>query len=230
MYTVKIGQFEGPLDLLLNLIEKEKLDITEISLAQVTDEFLSYIQNSQVSPQELVEFLAVACQLLWLKSKFLLPELFSEEEQEESSLVLKLKIYQTYREAGKKISKLNRENKFSLSRQNWPSDILQKLNFSLNITPSLLERELKRMLSVLASAKEKQAVHLRLKTISLKKKIGEILSLLSQKRFLVLNKVFEKKRKEEIIVLILAVLELSKRRMISIEQKELFSPITVTKA
>ncbi len=230
MYTVKIGQFEGPLDLLLNLIEKEKLDITEISLAQVTDEFLSYIQNSQVSPQELVEFLAVACQLLWLKSKFLLPELFSEEEQEESSLVLKLKIYQTYREAGKKISKLNRENKFSLSRQNWPSDILQKLNFSLNITPSLLERELKRMLSVLASAKEKQAVHLRLKTISLKKKIGEILSLLSQKRFLVLNKVFEKKRKEEIIVLILAVLELSKRRMVSIEQKELFSPITVTKA
>ena len=230
MYTVKVGKFEGPLDLLLNLIEKEKLDITEISLAQVTDEFLSYIQNSQVSPQELVEFLAVACQLLWLKSKFLLPELFSEEEQEESSLVLKLKIYQAYREAGKKISKLNRENKFSLSRQNWPSDILQKLNFSLNITPSLLERELKRMLSVLASAKEKQAVHLRLKTISLKKKIGEILSLLSQKRFLVLNKVFEKKRKEEIIVLILAVLELSKRRMVSIEQKELFSPITVTKA
>ncbi|MBI3627076.1 segregation/condensation protein A, partial [Candidatus Uhrbacteria bacterium] len=72
MYSFKLEKFEGPLDLLLNLIEEEKFNISEISLSHVTDDFLQYIEtHPQISPEELADFLVVATKLLLLKSKLL---------------------------------------------------------------------------------------------------------------------------------------------------------------
>ena len=74
--------FEGPLDLLLELIEKEKLDVTEVSLARVADQFLKYLENSEnVSPEYLADFLLVAGKLILIKSKAILPMLELEKEE-----------------------------------------------------------------------------------------------------------------------------------------------------
>ncbi|OQB44309.1 MAG: Segregation and condensation protein A [Parcubacteria group bacterium ADurb.Bin159] len=229
MYLVKTDKFEGPLSVLLDLIEKEKLDISQISLAKVTDEFLLYIKNSMVQASEMIDFLEIAAQLIWLKSKFLLPELIGEEEEGGESLVLKLKIYQAYKEASKNISKLNNQPYFSISRTALSQNIYQKLDFSLELSPLKLQKEFKRIISVLEITSKKRSFHLRLRAISLKKKIEEVLSFLNKNKEFILNQIFVQKSKEEVIVLVLAVLELNKRRVLTIEQKELFSSIYVRK-
>ena len=80
-YEVHIASFEGPLDLLLQLVEAQKLEITEISLVQVTDPFLAHLREAEgtLSPQELADFLLVAAKLVYLKSKALLPTLTDTE-------------------------------------------------------------------------------------------------------------------------------------------------------
>jgi len=78
--------FEGPLDLLLDLIEKEELEVTDVSLAQVANQFLKYLENSEnVSPEYLADFLLVAGKLILIKSKAILPTLELEKEEEEDN-------------------------------------------------------------------------------------------------------------------------------------------------
>ena len=72
MHKISLEQFEGPLDLLLQLIEKQKLQITEISLAKITDQYLDYIDNSEdIASEEVADFLLIASKLIYLKSKYL---------------------------------------------------------------------------------------------------------------------------------------------------------------
>jgi len=87
MYQIKLEQFNGPLDLLLCLIEDEKLDISQVSLAKVTDQYLSYIERSEnISATELADFLVIATKLLVIKSKTLLPDLVDGEEDSAEQL------------------------------------------------------------------------------------------------------------------------------------------------
>jgi segregation and condensation protein A len=101
---VKTEVFEGPLDLLLNLIEKRKLLINEISLAQVADEYVDYLKRHPEFPLgETAHFLLVASTLVLIKSKSLLPqlELSSEEQESVDELEERLRLYQIFRDAGK---------------------------------------------------------------------------------------------------------------------------------
>src|SRR3954463_13221764 len=96
-YKVKVSQFEGPLDLLLNLIEKRKLFINEISLARIADDYIAYVQQLGSFPiAESAQFILIASTLLLIKSKSLLPTLhFSlEEEASVEDLENRLKLYQ----------------------------------------------------------------------------------------------------------------------------------------
>ena len=80
MYEIKTEQFQGPLDLLLSLIESQKLDISQIALAQVTDQYLTYLDQSQdIGATELADFLVVATKLLIIKSRILLPQTADED-------------------------------------------------------------------------------------------------------------------------------------------------------
>ena len=100
MYKVKLEKFEGPLDLLLQLIESADLDITEISLSQVADQFMRYlIEVENKNPDELADFLVAASRLLLIKSRILLPNLHIEDEGEAMELEIQLKIYKEYYEA-----------------------------------------------------------------------------------------------------------------------------------
>ena len=100
-YHICLEQFEGPLDLLLSLIEKEKLDITHVSLAKVADQYLKYLETEEsISLGNLTAFLSVAARLILIKSRALLPILEFSDEEEESmdDLETRLKVYKRFRE------------------------------------------------------------------------------------------------------------------------------------
>lgn len=106
VYKVKQTSFEGPLDLLLNLIEKRKLFINDISLSQIADEYIEYIRNAQdFSLRESTDFVLIASALMLIKSKSLLPtlDLTSEEDQSIEDLERRLKILQRMRELSKNV-------------------------------------------------------------------------------------------------------------------------------
>ncbi len=106
-YQVALPEFEGPLDVLLRLIEKAQLDITKIALAQITDQFLAYVENLQDrSPEEVSAFLVVAARLLQIKSEALLPRPPQREEGEEDPgemLVQQLRQYRQFKEAAARL-------------------------------------------------------------------------------------------------------------------------------
>jgi len=103
-YEVHLPVFEGPLDLLLQLIEREKLDISTVSLAQVADQFLAHVQTlERVQAGPLADFLVMAARLVWIKSRLLLPqpEQPAEEEEEDpaEALARQLREYKRFKEA-----------------------------------------------------------------------------------------------------------------------------------
>ncbi len=107
-YKVKSGQFEGPLEVLLNLIEKRKLFINEVSLAEITDDYIRYIQNLQDKKIEhYANFIAVAATLILIKSRSLLPNLSltTEEETQIDDLEARLRLYKIIQDVGQEIQK-----------------------------------------------------------------------------------------------------------------------------
>src|SRR3989344_609317 len=107
MLNFKLEKFEGPLDLLLQLIEDQKLDITEVSLSKVADQFLEYLKNTtSLNPEEMADFLVVAAKLLVIKSKALLPDLNIADDADSSTLERQLKIYKEFLEASKVIRQI----------------------------------------------------------------------------------------------------------------------------
>jgi len=93
MYRVELKEFQGPLDLLLQFTEENKLDITEISLAKITDQYLSYLKQIQnISLESLADFLVIASRLILIKSRMLLPELELTPEEEEDIETLKQRL------------------------------------------------------------------------------------------------------------------------------------------
>src|SRR3989339_2104859 len=100
----KIDKFEGPLGLLLQLIESQELDITEISLAKIADQYIEYIRGDKgIGPEELADFLVVAAKLLLIKSRALLPFLKGEAEEEIEEFEQQLRMYKEFLAAAKKI-------------------------------------------------------------------------------------------------------------------------------
>src|SRR3989344_8534040 len=133
--TIKIEQFEGPLDLLLNLIEEQKLDITTVSLAKVTEQFLNYVKGLQEKdPTHLASFLVIAAKLLVIKSKALLPnlEIDMELEEEAADLTVQLLLYKKFKEVGRFLKRMDLTRHQTWSRE---GDSLPKTN---RTTPTLL--------------------------------------------------------------------------------------------
>jgi len=108
-YKVRLTVFEGPLDLLLQLIQRQELDITQVSLALVTDQYLQHIRNLEVvGAEELTEFLVIAAQLLLIKSRLLLPSppappAAEPEEDAGQALVERLEVYKRYKAAAQQL-------------------------------------------------------------------------------------------------------------------------------
>lgn len=115
MLQIKTEKFQGPLNLLLKLIEKEKLDITEVNLAKIANQYIEYIKKlTKIDPDDLADFLVVAAKLLLLKSKALLPYLCFEDEDETDELEKQLKMYKEFLQATEQIENIIKEKSLCL--------------------------------------------------------------------------------------------------------------------
>lgn len=227
MYNVKIEQFEGPLDLLLELIDKEKMDITTISLAQIADQYLDHLENQKdINIVNLADFLTVAAKLILIKSKALLPllDLNNEEEEEIFDLEKQLEEYRKFKIIAQEIEKIFNNEKQSFSRDNFvelepqfappegigPMDLASIYDDILGQIPVFEKLEEEKMIKV----------------ISLKERIDNLKEMLSKRVEMNFSEFIKKGTgKVETIVSFLAVLEMVKRRIIVVEQGEMFYDI-----
>ena len=230
MYNIDLPQFKGPFDLLLNLIEKEKLDITEITLVQVTDQFLDHIKEiERIRPGELADFLNIAAKLILIKSKLLLPEqILSEDEEDSQDLIDQLRIYREYILATKKIEKILSNPNYSFSKNRLSRDVSFAFNFSHKLNSQILRKNFESFAFVIREQTRLSLKSIKRRVFSLKGKINEMLSMLSKNRQFIFNRIIKSKSKAEKSVMFMAILELMKRHKIEIDQKGLFEDITIT--
>jgi segregation and condensation protein A len=227
-YEVHIASFEGPLDLLLQLVEAEKLEITEISLVQVTDPFLAHLRaaESKLGPQELADFLLVAAKLVYLKSKALLPTVLDPELEEGPDLATQLKMYQAFVQAAAQLGMLAKAATSSWGRARptvFPLEKAFRPPEGLTIEMILQSyRALVRRIEPLARL-PRAAVD---RVVSLEEKMLQLTERLREARKVSFHSFLaEADSRLEIAVSFLALLELIKQRTLRVEQADLFSEI-----
>jgi segregation and condensation protein A len=225
-FKIKTETFEGPIDLLLNLIEKRKLMINEISLAKVTDDFIAYLQSREVySIKDTSEFLVVASTLLLIKSRSLIPSLnlTEEEKTDMRDLELKLKIYKKIKDLSTQIK--NNFGKHILFFPNTrksepvfsPDALMTKENISaaiFDVIKNLPKFEIKPQVKVA------KVISLEEMITNLTDRVKSSLKM-SFKDFSGMGKA----EKVNVIVSFLAMLELVKQGIIEVNQKEKFDDI-----
>jgi len=227
-YKIKTEKFSGPLDLLLQLIEQQKLEVTEISLSQVTDEFINHLEGMQeYDPEELSDFLVVAGRLLFLKSKALLPYL--ETDDEEDDLESQLKMYKEFLEAAKKIEEMLLSDKFSFSRTKPPI----KTDVEFSPPPGLKVSEMKSVFMVVLKRLDPLVKLPRIavqKTVSLQQKIFELKNFINKQKKIGFNSLVQSvENRTEVIVHFLAILELVKQQHLTVKQSKSFDDILIEK-
>ena len=235
---IKIENFEGPLDLLCHLIDKNKMDIYEINLSQITDQYIEYINKMQEQKLGISsEFIIMASQLLLIKSKGLLPNSDSGDEEEltEEELIRRIVEYKKYKEITAILKEMY--NKFSDTifkeepeKIKLPKQNLEK-NYESTLIPEIYENILERYnvrKNVNAAKIEKIAIH---DTYTVSSKVREIFRELIKKPKFVFNKMYTLSRcnKAEVVTAFTGLLELSRRSKVETNQNELFGDITVSK-
>lgn len=232
--SVKLEKFEGPLGLMLKLIEKEEMDITQVSLAKIADEYVSYIRNSQdIRPDEMADFLVIAAKLLLIKSKALLPYLYPEEEEELEELEERLRMYKEYVEATKKIEKMLGKKKFMFQREFNRKAAMAGQESRFSPPKKLQAQDMAMVFSDLlgrirpAEKLEEKRIE---KKISIEEKIKSIHGMILKRVTVSFNKVLENaKNKTEVIVSFLAALELMRQREVILDQEIMFGEIQIKK-
>lgn len=241
-YNVKIDAFEGPLDLLLHLINRLEIDIYDIPVAQITEQYLIYIKTmSELKLDIASEFLVMAATLLAIKSKMLLPKHEEElddldsdisyEDDPRDELVERLIEYRKYKEAALDLKSLEEERGLMYTKP--PSDLSdfekdkQQDKTELNVTlydmlaafQKLLRRKKLQRPMATKIARQEISIEARMTEI-----MNELKHIKGRKNFFDL---FPVAAKEHIVVTFLAVLELIKRKAIDVEQHENFGDIFV---
>ena len=238
-YNVKIDNFEGPLELLLFLISKHKMDIFDISLSDLTDKYVEYLN---VMTEENIEiassFIVMAATLLDIKAKKLLPELEDEEEEEisEEDIISRLIEYKKYKEISMLIAEMYSKNfgsftkgfeKIKFNREiKYTGDEFSKEDI-FNTYVSIINRN-KNKINKNSDVVEKLAVY---EKYTIKDKVTQIVNYLKENKHMVFNDMYSTKKCDnvEIATAFLGVLELSKLKQVSLNQEYLFSDINVDK-
>jgi segregation and condensation protein A len=231
-YQVKLAVFEGPLDLLLHLIEREELDITKVSLAQVTDQYLEYLSLLEnIHAEILADFLVIAAKLLLIKSEMLLPRppgVPGEEEEEDvgDELARQLIEYKKFKEAA---LELRQREEMGL-RAYVRVAPLPKLDRPLelgDVSLADLVEAVQRALDVRPPLPSVSGVVTPF-TITVAEKMAFIEEILERQRQVSFNRLLAQAASRlEIIVTLMAVLELIKLKGIEVQQECLFGEIVV---
>lgn len=227
MYQVRLEKFEGPMNLLLELIEKEKMDVTELSLAKVSDQYLEYIRsNDKIHLENLADFLSVASKLILIKSRALLPTLkFSEEEEDEiQDLAKQLAEFKKFKDISVKLGELAHSDKICYSRAGFLG-VGPVFYPPQNINAYDLKNSFLKLLSEIPIL-EKLQEEVVSEVITLEEKIGELEIKLRKKLETSFSELVSKsENKIDVIVSFLAMLEMIKQRIIEVEQEDLFKDI-----
>lgn len=227
-YKVLTPVYEGPLDLLLSLIERAELDITTVSLASVTDQYLEHLRNvDQQKPDEISSFLVIATKLVQIKSEALLPRPPERDPGEEDpgvSLVEQLKLYKRYKEIAVWMEERQTLNLRTFLRVAPPPKVEPKLDLS-NLT---LEKLVSAAESAFAKGKEKKPLTTVISApkVTIREKIDYITKTLKNiQRMSFSGLIADKATRVEIVVTFLALLELVKRYRVTAKQDVLFGDI-----
>ncbi len=225
---LKLEKFEGPLNLLLQLIDQEKMDITEIALSKITEQFFSYLDKLEKNrPEELADFLVIAARLIFLKSHSLL-QYASPQEENGPALADQLKLYKQYVEASKTINSLWQAGKVAYGRIEPP---LKNKEFVLpaNADKNSLYNSFVFLLNRLKPVEALPKVTID-HSISVKQKIDTIRNFLKTNReFSFQHLLSSAKNRTEVIINFLAVLELVKEKTILVKQTLAFDDMLIVK-
>ena len=218
--------FEGPLDLLLYLIKRQNIDILEINVADITDQYMAYVELMHASQFELAaEYLVMAAMLAEIKSRILLPRQEEEEAEEgdpRMQLIRRLQEYERFKQAAEDINELPRMDRdFHRAKAAIPE--------IARITPDPavdLQEILIALSGVLRRADMFEHHHIQFETLSTREKMSEIMVHLSGHKFVPLSSLLAKDEgRLGIVVTFLAVMELMKDSMVEIVQTDPFGPI-----
>jgi len=226
---VKLEKFEGPLDLLLQLIESEELDITEVSIAQVAEQYIEHLNKmDDFSADEVADFLFIASRLLYIKSRILLPDLDMNDE-DSFDLEQQLKMYKKYSDASMVVAKILSHHKNSFSRLEDRSKTKIKFAPSKNLTPKLLATVFSHVIDNINFRVKLPRKSLE-KLISIKEKIAYIKEIISSDNKFGFGRLLSPNSgRQELIVTFLGLLELVKQRAIVVKQNNLFTDIEIEK-
>ena len=227
-YKVLTADYEGPLDLLLSLIERAEMDITSVSLASVTDQYLEHLRTVENQlPEEISSFLVIAANLVQIKSEALLPRPPEREAGEEDpgvSLVEQLKLYKRYKEIAVWMEERQTLNLRTFLRVAPPPKVEPKLDLS-NLT---LEKLISAAESAFSKGKEKKPLTTVISApkVTIREKIDYITKTLKNiQRMHFSGLITDKATRVEIVVTFLALLELVKRYRVTAKQDVLFGDI-----
>ncbi|MDE2001699.1 MAG: segregation/condensation protein A [Patescibacteria group bacterium] len=230
-YRVKLDMFSGPLEKLLEMIEERQLEITMVSLAQITGDFLEYLKTLDESakhPSVLADFVVVASRLLLIKSKAILPslQLTEEEETDIRDLEARLRVYKEFKTASELMRRVWDTRKPMYGRELF-SDLPPVFYPSPNLTVPGLQARLNELLHTLASLiPEKQAV--KRVVVTLEQKVKELLQRMKEQAQQSFKSLSDRKPKLEVIMLFLAVLHLLREHLMSADQDGQFTDITLS--
>jgi len=227
-YTVRTAAYEGPLELLLDLIEKRKLHVNELSLTEVTDDFIQHVRSQAEFPiEEASNFISVAATLLLIKSKSLIPELTLSEDEEEDveDLKRRLVMYEKTREAAKALSQVFGRTILVSRGERAPEPMFAP---SRDLSLEALQAALTNVLT--SVEKQEELPEVRVRTLVTIEEMMDKLTERVQSALAVSFREFSggAKEKVEVIVSFLALLELVKQGVVDAAQHDHFTDINIT--
>ena len=220
--------FEGPLDLLLYLIKRQNLDILDIPIAEITRQYVEYVEVMKELQLELAgEYLVMAAMLAEIKSRMLLPRPQTEEEDEadpRAELVRRLQEYERYKQAAEDIDALPR-----VRRDVFPVDVDSPDLKIVRLPPRV---EMKDILAAFKDVMQRAAMyekhHIQMEPLSVRERMSRVLSTVSVEHFTDFGKLFTvEEGRSGVVVTLLAILELIKQSMLELVQTEPYGPIHV---
>ena len=228
MYSVQTEKFQGPLDVLLNLIEEKKMSVNEIALAEVSDQYFSYVKNFADFPKlEVADFLVVAATLMLIKSKSLLPGFRLEEKEEKDIKELEMRIHmlKIFRKLARGLGEFAalgrsayfRKNSAGLGRGFYPPKSAKISVFS-GIARAIIEK-----IPEIEELPERMIERI----VTIEEKMTELVNRIAQRSAHSLGAFISSGTREELIVAFLAVLELLKQGIIAVKQESDFGEIII---
>lgn len=229
-FEIQHDKFSGPLQLLLELIEQEKLPITDVSLARVTEDFLRHVDDNDVQTDELADFLVVATRLLLIKSRAILPDAMpAEAEEEAGDLAGQLRMYKRFVEASTVVESRFDAGAILFARDRVP--VVRETGFSPppSATPAALAESMRALLKRLAPFFALKQTTLE-RVASVQERMEQLRGAVLERARMAFHEIVgPASSRVDVVVSFLALLELMKQRVVRASQGDTFHEIVIVK-